>query len=330
MFSASPTWKEEIIMTVFMHILMNNVLPMGVLIGLGIVLMRAFKLDIKTLSKLNFYLFSPALMFNLLYNQKLELSLIGKVFLFLLLFMFAQYAIVEIVIRLRGYKASMRSAMKNSVLFYNSANYGIPLNQLAFSGMSHTLAVQIIVMVVQSLIPNTWGIYNVNAHKADMKQVWRTILSMPVIYVIPGALALRWLNVPVPGALQMPITYLADAFFGTALITLGVQLGSMEWRIKRSLAVDVSIAVVLRLIAGPLLAWGIIMIWNTVGIMPLDKLTTAALIVSSAVPTSLSSVLLAVEFDNEKEFASQAVFLSTLLSILTITVVIFFLNIQIP
>jgi predicted permease len=64
--------------------------------------------------------------------------------------------------------------------------------------------------------------------------------------------------------------------------------------------------------------------------MPLDKLTAAALIVSSAVPTSLSSVLLAVEFDNEKEFASQAVFLSTLLSILTITVVIFFLNIQIP
>ena len=30
-----------------------------------------------------------------------------------------------------------------------------------------------------------------------------------------------------------------------------------------------------------------------------------ALIVSSAVPTSLSSVLLAVEFDNEPEFASQ-------------------------
>jgi predicted permease len=221
-----------------MHVLTNNVLPMGVLIGLGIVLMRAFKLDIKTLSKLNFYLFSPALMFNLLYNQKLELSLVGEVFLFLLLFMFAQYAIVEIVIRIRGYKASMRSAMKNSVLFYNSANYGIPLNQLAFGGLS----------------PNTWGIYNVNAHKADMKQVWRTILSMPVIYVIPGALALRWLNVPVPDALQMPVSYLADAFFGTALITLGVQLGSMEWRIKRSLAVDVSISVVLRLIAGPLLA----------------------------------------------------------------------------
>jgi predicted permease len=237
--------------------------------------------------------------------------------------MFTQYAVVEIVIRIKGYKASMRSAMKNSVLFYNSANYGIPLNQLAFAGLKETLAIQIIVMMIQSLVPNTWGIYNVNAHKADMKQVWRTILSMPVIYVIPGALALRWLQVPVPDAIEMPITYLADAFIGTALITLGVQLGSMEWRIKRSLAVDVSISAVLRLVAGPLLAWGIV--W----LMGLDKLTAAALIVSSAVPTSLSSVLLAVEFDNEKEFASQAVFLSTLISIITVTVVIFFLNIQV-
>ncbi len=310
-------------MTIFLHILMNNVLPMGVLIALGIVLQRKFKLDIKTLSKLNFYLFSPAIMFNLLYNTEIQLSLIGKVLLFLVVFMFAQYAVVEIVIRIKGYKASMRSAMKNSVLFYNSANYGIPLNQLAFAGLKETLAIQIIVMMIQSLVPNTWGIYNVNAHKADMKQVWRTILSMPVIYVIPGALALRWLQVPVPEAIEMPITYLADAFIGTALITLGVQLGSMQWRIKRSLAVDVSISAVLRLVAGPLLAWGIV--W----LMGLDKLTAAALIVSSAVPTSLSSVLLAVEFDNEKEFASQAVFLSTLISIITVTVVIFFLNIQV-
>ncbi|MHA6482972.1 AEC family transporter [Paenibacillus sp. strain BS8-2] len=310
-------------MTIFLHILMNNVLPMGVLIGLGIVLQRAFSLDIKTLSKLNFYLFSPAIMFNLLYNTELQLSLIGKVFLFLLLFMFSQYVLIEIVIRIKGYHPSMRSAMKNSVLFYNSANYGIPLNQLAFAGLKETLAIQIIVMMVQSLIPNTWGIYNVNAHKADMKQVWRTILSMPVIYVIPGALALRWLQVPIPDAIEMPITYLAQAFIGTALITLGVQLGSMEWRIKRSLAVDVSISAALRLVAGPLLAWGI------ATLMGLDKLTAAALIVSSAVPTSLSSVLLAVEFDNEKEFATQAVFLSTVISIITVTVVIFFLNIQI-
>jgi predicted permease len=101
----------------------------------------------------------------------------------------------------------------------------------------------------------------------------------------------------------------------------------MEWRINRAQLVDVSLSGALRLIAGPLLAW--LIASSLANFMTLDKLTIAALIVSSAVPTSLSSVLLAVEFDNEAEFASQSVFVSTLLSILTVTAVIFFLNIEI-
>jgi predicted permease len=134
---------------------------------------------------------------------------------------------------------------------------------------------------------------------------------------------MRNFNVPIPQPLATPIDYLSNAFIGTALITLGVQLGSMEWKIKRSLLIDVSLSGMLRLLVGPLLAWFIV--W----LMGLDKLTAAALIVSSAVPTSLSSVLLAVEFDNEAEFASQSVFVSTILSIITVTAVIFFLQLDV-
>ncbi len=314
--------EADTAMTIFLHILLTNVSPMSVVIGLGIVLQRAFSLDIKTLSKLNFYLFSPAIMFKLLYSTELSAALIGQVLLFFLLFMFVQFMLVESVIRVRGYRPSMRSAMRNSVLFYNSANYGIPINQLAFSGNPATLAIQVIIMMMQSLVPNTYGIYNVNAHKADQRQIWRTIFSMPIIYVIPVAFILRGFDITVPQPIYTPIEYLSSAFIGTALITLGVQLGSMEWRIKRDLLIDVSIASVLRLVAGPALAW--LIVW----LMGLDKLTAAALIVSSAVPTSLSSVLLAVEFDNEAEFASQSVFMSTVLSIITVTAVIFFLNIS--
>jgi len=259
----------------------------------------------------------------LLYKTAISVQVIGKILLFFVLFMVAQYLIVEAVIRLRGYQPSMKSAMRNSVLFYNSANYGIPLNQLAFAGNEKTLAIQVLIMMTQSLIPNTYGIYNVNAHKADMRAIFRTIISMPIIYVIPLAFLLRGFEVTIPQPIATPIAYLSDAFIGTALITLGVQLGNMEWKINRSLLIDVSLSGVLRLVAGPLLAWMIV--W----LMGLDKLTAAALIVSSAVPTSLSSVLLAVEFDNEAEFASQSVFVSTLLSIITVTAVIFFLRLEI-
>lgn len=309
-------------MNIFLHILLTNVMPMTIMIAIGIVLEKIFHLDIKTLSKLNFYLFSPAMIFSLLYETAIAAEMIGKVLLFFVMFMFLQYMVVEAVVRLRGYSPSMKSAMRNSVLFYNSANYGIPLNQLAFAGNKETLGVQILIMMVQSLIPNTYGVYSVNAHKTSMKQVWKTILGMPVIYVIPLAFLLRIFHVPIPAPIQTPLDYVTSAFIGTALLTLGVQLGQMEWKVSRSLAIDVSISGLLRLVGGPLLAWAV------VTLMGIEGITAAALIVSSAVPTSLSSVLLAVEFDNEKEFASQSVFISTLISIVTVTVVIFMLNIQ--
>lgn len=309
-------------MDIFLHILWNNVLPLSIVISVGVVMQRIFELDIRTLSKLNFYLFSPAIMFQLLYETDIKLQLLGQVLLFFVAFMLAQYAIVEAVVRLRKHDSGRRSAMRNSVLFYNSANYGIPINQLAFSGNPYTLSVQVIIMMMQSLVPNTYGIYSVNAHKADWRRIRNVILSMPVIYVIPLAFLMRGLEVPLPQSIDISVGYLANAFIGTALFTLGVQLGSMKGSLDRKLAVDVCLSVALRLIVGPLLAWGV------VSLMDLHGLLASALIVSSAVPTSLSSVLLAVEFDNEKEFASQTVLVSTILSIATVTGVIYLLNIS--
>jgi predicted permease len=299
-----------------MHILWNNVLPLSIIIGIGIVMHRIFKLDIKTLSKMNFYLFSPALMFHLLYTTEISMNLFGQVILFLFMLFAGQYLLLEGVVRLRKYDGGMKAAMRNSVLFYNSANYGIPINQLAFSGNPYTLSIQVIVMMIQSLVPNTYGIYNVNAHKADLRQIVRVILSMPVLYVIPLAFLMRGYNIPLPGYVDISLSYLYNAFIGTALFTLGVQLGSMQGGVSRKLVLDVGIASALRLIVGPLIAWGIVLLLQIDGIM------AAALIVSSAVPTSLSSVLLAVEFDNEQDFASQTVLVTTAASIVTVTAVI--------
>ncbi|MFC4103051.1 AEC family transporter [Paenibacillus xanthanilyticus] len=310
-------------MSVLTTIVWNNVLPLSVMIALGIVLQRAFSLDIRTLSKLNFYLFSPAMIFQLLYTTSISAGVALQVLLFLVIFMALQYGAAEAFVRLRGHRGGMRAAMRNSVLFYNSANYAIPLNGLVFANNPFTLSIQILVMMTQSLLPNTYGIYSVNAHKSTLRGVMRTIIQQPVIYAIPLGFALHQWGVELPKALSAPLGYLANAFIGTALITLGVQLGSMKWSMQALLHPDVWLASGLRLVAGPLLAAAVV--WA----MGLDGLMAQALIVSSAVPTSLSSVLLAVEFDNEPEYASQAVLLSTVLSIATVTFVIFALNIQI-
>lgn len=312
-------------MDVFWHILWSNVLPLTLMIAVGFTMQRFFSLDIKTLSKLNFYVFSPAVIFKLLYTTDISLQLIWKVLLFAIIFMILQALAVEAAVRLRRLEGGMRGAMRNSVLFYNSANYGIPLNQLAFAANPYTLSVQIMVMVVQSLLPNTYGIYSVNAHRLDMRSMLRTIVSQPIIYVIPLAFILHGLSIELPQPVMTPIGYLSDAFIGTALVTLGVQLGSMKWSLNRNLLANVLTSNFLRLLVGPALAAAVV--WMLGFFLTIDKMMAAALIVSSAVPTSLSSVLLAVEFDNEPEFSSQAVFMSTVISIVTVSVVIYILHI---
>ncbi|MBP3962297.1 AEC family transporter [Paenibacillus lignilyticus] len=308
-------------MVIFLSILWNNIIPLSVMIAIGITLHRVFSLDIKTLSKLNFYLFSPAIIFKLLYTTEVTLKSAMTVLLFFVVFMVLMYACVEAVIRLRGIAGGRRGAMRNSVLFYNSANYGIPLNELVFASNPYTLSIQVLIMMLQALLPNTYGIYSVNAHRISGKEIIRTILKQPVIYAIPLGFLMRGFHIPIPYALSVPLDYSANAFIGTALVTLGVQLGSMKFSVHSFMVKEVLISCTMRLLLGPLLAFAVV--W----MLGLEGLMAQALIVSSSVPTSLSSVLLAVEFDNEQEFASQAVLASTVLSIVTVTLVIFVLNV---
>lgn len=305
-------------MSYFWYILLNNVVPLTVMIAVGVVLYRAFKLDIKTLSKLNFYLFSPAIIFKMLYESSISLVILGQTLLFFFLFFALMFILAEIVIRLRRYQGGMIPAMRNTVIFYNSANYGVPLNQLVFVGDPFTLSIQIIIMMMQSLLPNTYGIYSVNASKRnDIRKTLRTIMTLPVIYIIPLAFLMKGLDIPVPGPIYAPINYISNAFIATALITLGVQLGSMKWKLNFS---DVMLANVLRLLIGPAVGFGIVMAMGIEGVM------AQALVLSCAVPSSLSSVLIAVEYDNEPEFTSQVVFSSTVFSIFTVTSVIYLIS----
>ena len=72
----------------------------------------------------------------------------------------------------------------------------------------------------------------------------------------------------------------------------------------------------LRLIGGPLVAAGIAKLFGFTGE------TAAVLILGASAPTAINTALLAHEFKAEGGFAAAAVFYSTLLSIVTVTIVV--------
>lgn len=68
------------LITLIGHIFMNSMIPIFMLIGIGFVLDKKFKLDLYTLSKLNFYILLPTFVFRAMYEAKFTSGTLEIVF----------------------------------------------------------------------------------------------------------------------------------------------------------------------------------------------------------------------------------------------------------
>ncbi|MBQ7917180.1 MAG: AEC family transporter [Firmicutes bacterium] len=321
-------------MEVFLYILSHNILPIMFIVCLGFVMGKCFPMDVKTLSKLNFYVFVPAFTFYQVYTTVLPDS-IAWVLVFALSLLLLNHIAARFIGKLRHYDMGMRNAMMNALMFYNSGNIGIPLITLVFSGapfiingetpyLAPALALQVVVLIVQNLSVNTLGFYNAGiGQKMSWKEAIISVFKMPTVYAIPLAF---FMNLCVDYdlttfSLWAGIKYLKEGLVPIALFTLGVQLSRTQ--ISKP-SWDVILAVIMRLAGGPLLALLLI------GVFRFDHFTAQVLMMSSAVPTALNSALIAVERDNHPQFASQAVLYSTLLSPITLTFVVYISRMVFP
>lgn len=321
-------------MDVFFYILSHNILPIIFIVALGFMMGKRFRMDIQTLSKLNFYIFVPAFTFYQIYTTDLPDSMLW-VLLFALAMLFVNYLVALLFGKFRRYDVGMRNAFMNSLMFYNSGNIGIPLITLVFSGMpfivagetpylAPALALQVVVLIIQNLSVNTLGFYNAGiGKKMSWKEALASVFKMPTVYAIPLAFLFKYCvsydltQFPLWAGIQ----YLKEGLVPIALFTLGVQLS--RTKISRP-SVNVGIAVLMRLVGGPLLAMGLIYLFR------FDHFTAQVLMMSSSVPTALNTALIAVERDNHPQFASQTVLYATLLSPLTLTCVVYLSRLVFP
>lgn len=319
-------------MAVFVHILSHNILPIFVLIGLGYLLSKKFDLDIFSLSKLSFYLFAPAFVFCYLYTADIKLDMI-KVFLCGIMLLIVYGLLGDIIARVRHYDVGLTNAFKNSVMFNNSGNIGVSLVTLVFSSppflvdgktpyLEEAITAQIMILVIQNIATNTLGFFNAGRATMNVKDSMKQVFAMPSIYVVPLALVLKYVDFDLTSTSIWPaLDYLKSGMVPMALITLGVQLARTTFDFT---SIDVHLAVVTRLIIGPLVALVFIYLWGFQGII------AQTLLISYAVPTAVNTALIAVECDSCQDFAAQTVMTSTVFSAVTLTVAIFVSGIIFP
>ncbi|MEG6588027.1 AEC family transporter [Paenibacillus barengoltzii] len=297
------------------EIVLDVVLPIFILIGLGALMQRAFKLDLYTLAKINFYFVTPAVVFVSMYESEMSAELLGSVTAFYVLYVLLLYGVSRLVSWRLKFRPGMRAAFTNSLILDNSGNYGLPINQLAFKGDPLATSVQALVMTFQSLVTFTYGVMSVQRAKSGgtLKAALIGFLKMPVPYALVLGMALHLLQWPIPYFVSKPLGYIADSMVAIALLTLGAQIVKYPLRLDR---IDVYVSVVLRLLIGP--AIGFILVW----VLNLKGIPAQALLIASGMPTGVNSTILAEEYDNEPDFASQTVLISTLLNIITMTALI--------
>lgn len=308
-------------MEVLFLIIMNVIVPVFLLIGAGAILHIKYPLDMNTLAKLNTYLLMPALCFVNIYQNDMKADTLFHVLSFLILQSLCLMALSAGIAKTAKFDSSLSATFKNSVVLVNSGNFGLPVSQLVFQQNPLGLSIQIIVLIFQNLLTYTYGLYNSVSVNNKGLQAMKVFLKNPVIYAFLAGLLCHVLSIQIPGFIWTPIENTSDAFLAIALITLGAQSASLKL-IRFSLPLVLSI--VSRLILSPVIAILVIVV------LGLEGTIAQALFIASSFPTSRNSSLFALEYGNHPEYAAQAVLMSTVFSMATVTTVVYSAKLLFP
>lgn len=298
----------------FIMIMRDIILPVFILMAIGFVLCRRLALDVQTLARLNIYYVVPAFIFVRLYETDIAWNLFLQVIVFVVALVAILFVLSRIISKLLQLDQRQKVTFTNSVVFYNSGNYGVPVNDLVFRGDPFAMSIQVIVLMFQNIFTFSYGIFSMQAMDTGKLRAALAYFKMPVLYGMLLGMLMNVFNVPLPDFLEVPVHYIADAMIALALLTLGAQVAQLK--LTAGLR-TVYFSLVLRLLAGPVVAIGLIYVFGMSGV------TAQALMIASAMPTAVNSAVIAQEYDNHPDMAAQIVLFSTVASAFTVSLVIF-------
>src|SRR5699024_8761334 len=115
------------------------------------------------LARLNIYYVVPAFIFVRLYTTDIELRLFLKIIFFVGVFVFLLYIIATAVGFLMKFTRDRRVTFTNSIIFINSGNYAVPVNDLVFRGDPFAMSIQVIFLMFQNILLYSYGVFSLQS-----------------------------------------------------------------------------------------------------------------------------------------------------------------------
>ncbi len=302
-------------MSSLLHIFLADILPIFIVAGTGFLLARRVAVNVRALSSVIFNALAPCLVFTLMVTSSISALDFGRMALFCVLMMAIRGVIGHLVAMPLGLDRATRAGFLLVVVFSNSGNFGLPVVLFAFG--REALAFATVYFVIAAVLSYTVGVFLAASGRRSFLEALRGIRRVPTVYAVMAAGIVMALQVPIPVGVMRAITLMHDASLPMLMLVLGMQLQSAR-RTEQPAAVAAAVA--LSLVVSPLLA---LPLAAGVG---LSGPAFEAAVLQAGMPAAIVTTILALEFDLDPTFPTSVVFVSTLLSPFTVTLLIAFLR----
>jgi len=286
-------------------------LPVLIIIALGCLLERWLGLDVRPISWVIFYVLTPCLVFSSTATSAVSGADMWKIVSFVLLTTLIMGLVSWTATKALRFSQAMTSAFLLTTLFINGGNYGLPINLFAFGQAGLERAA--IFYTASALLTNSVGVYLASRGQTNRLDALRTVFKVPVVYGALAGFVVNLATITVPEPVAKAVDLLGGASVPLMLLLVGVQLAraSLAGQLKL-----IGLATFVRLVVAPAVALVL-----AVGLR-LTGVTRQVCITEASMPTAVMTIILATEFEAEPQLVAGVVFVSTLASVITLTLLL--------
>jgi len=293
----------------------NNILPIILLSGAGFALAKLLHIESRSLGRVVFYVFSPVLIFDLLVKNKLNWSEAAGVIGFTTAIILTMGALTYLLGSLFKIERPALISILITTMFANTGNYGLPLVSFAFG--EEALPYAGIYFVVTTTLFYTLGVLLASLGHMNIKEAALGLFKIPTLYAVVLAILINAWSITIPAPINRAVELAAGGTIPLMLILLGVQLSQVE--LSGNLRA-LQLSVVLRLLAAPLIAFLLAALFGFKDVVRQGAVTQASM------PSMVSATVLAAEYQLDAKLITAVIFISTILSPLTLTPLLVFLG----
>lgn len=298
-------------MTALPGIFLNVLAPVFLLVLLGYLAGPRLQLEARTLSRFAYFILTPAFVFNVLSQTKIEAGLAGRMIGFISLVYLGSILIAFVVARLLRRSAKMTAAYVMIAAFGNVGNFGLPIIQ--FAEGPEALGASIVYFLANLVLAFVVCVAAANFSRGFSLSMAAQVLRTPALIALAPALLVNGLGLQIPLVVSRPLELLSNALIPTMLVVLGAQLAAAG---LPRIGMDLLVSSAIRLVSGPALAFPL------AGWFSLTGIERNVGILQSSMPTAVLVSIIAMENDLLPEFVTTTVLFSNLASMISLAIVL--------